>query len=268
MDGESWVVSGPEVIEVEEVGSLRVGLIAGRVDVVGRDEPGARIEVHRVDGRPLEVHLVDGELQVGYGSTLEGWEHLLDRFRGATSRDAADVHVAIPREVAVRLGTVSAEGLLAGVAGPASVATVSGSVVTDSTRGPLTARTVSGELDLRGHEGGLELASVSGSATASGAFERVSAKTVSGAVTVDAHRAREVAAATVSGDVTLRLPAGLGVTVEGRSVSGRVVVDGRDHAAKGPGGGAFHVEVGDAACRVRVTTVSGDVTLLRAGGDA
>lgn len=268
MDGESWVVSGPQVIEVDEVGALRVGLIGGRVDVIGRDEPGARIEVHRVDGRPLEVRLVDGELQVGYGTTLSGWDQLLDRFRASASSDAADVHLAVPREVTVRLGTVSADGLLAGVVGPSSVATVSGSVVTDSTRGPLSARTVSGELDLREHDGDLQLTSVSGPATASGDLGRVGASTVSGAITIDARRVLEVSATTVSGDVTVRLPAGLGVSVDGRNVSGRVLVDGRDEGARGPGGGSFHAVVGDGACHVRTTTVSGDVTLLRSGGEA
>ena len=42
MAEESWVVSGPQVIEVDEVRSLRVQLVAGRVDVVTHDEPGAR----------------------------------------------------------------------------------------------------------------------------------------------------------------------------------------------------------------------------------
>ena len=121
---------------------------------------------------------------------------------------------------------------------------------------------------MREHDGDLELTSVSGPATASGSLGRVGARTVSGAVTIDARRALEVTAHTVSGDVTIRLPAALGVSVDGRNVSGRVVVDGRDHGAKGPGGGVFRAVVGDGACHVRATTVSGDVTLLRSGGDA
>ncbi len=76
MDGDSWVVVGPQIIEVDDVRAVRVALVGGRADVVGRDEPGARIEVHRVDGRPLEVSLVDGELRVGYTYTLSGWEKL------------------------------------------------------------------------------------------------------------------------------------------------------------------------------------------------
>ena len=56
MSTESWVVAGPQVIEVEDLRALRVGLVGGRVDVVAHDDPdarGARLEVHRVDGRPL-----------------------------------------------------------------------------------------------------------------------------------------------------------------------------------------------------------------------
>ena len=243
-----------------------MGLIGGRVDVIGRDEPGARIEVHRVTGRPLEVSLVDGELKVGYPSTLGSWEGLLDRLRAFVSReDAADLHLAVPREVAVRLGTVTADGLLADVGGPASVTTGSGVLVTDSTRGSLSARSVSGDLVLRGHGGALDATSVSGSITASGRLGDVDVSTVSGQVTVDAERIGALGVRTVSADATVRVPAGLGLSVGGQSVSGRVVVDGVDHRNHGPGGGSFAATVGDGACRVRVSTVSGNVTVLRAG---
>ena len=53
MASESWVVAGPQIIEIEAITSLRVQLVGGRVDVVAHDGPGARIEVHAVDGRPL-----------------------------------------------------------------------------------------------------------------------------------------------------------------------------------------------------------------------
>ena len=115
MAEESWVVSGPQIIEIEEVRSLRVQLVGGRVDVVAHDEPGARIEVHDVDGRPLEVSLIDGELRVGYQFTLGGWEGFLEKFRNFRDKDRADVHIAVPRDLPTKVGTVSAEGLLAGL---------------------------------------------------------------------------------------------------------------------------------------------------------
>ena len=69
---ESWVVAGPQIIEVEQVDSLRVQLVGGRVDVVVHDDPtetGARIEVHSVSGKPLEVSLArsDGMLEYYLG---------------------------------------------------------------------------------------------------------------------------------------------------------------------------------------------------------
>ena len=145
MSEEFWVVSGPQVIDVEDVRSLRVQLVGGRVDVVAHDEPGARIEVHGVQGRPLEVSLIDGELRVGYQFTLDGWEGFLEKFRNFRDKDRADVSIAVPRSLPTKVGTVSAEGLVAGIRAAASVSTVSGTVVVDGTQGRLKANSVSGE---------------------------------------------------------------------------------------------------------------------------
>ena len=102
---ESWVVAGPQIIEVEQVDSLRVQLVGGRVDVVVHDDPtetGARIEVHSVSGKPLEVSLADGELRVGYSFTLVGWEGFVEKFR--TFRDGM---LNIPDRVAAVLAAES-----------------------------------------------------------------------------------------------------------------------------------------------------------------
>lgn len=263
MNEESWVVTGPQIIEVDDVRAVRAALVAGRVDIVGRDEPGARIEVHRVHGRPIEVSLSGGELRVGYGYTLGGWENFIDRFRNFHARDGVDVHIAVHRDVAVRLGTVTAEGLVADVVRGGTVSTVSGSVVVDGTHGMLVANAVSGDLAVRNHTGDLKSNSVSGSVTASGAFAQISVTTVSGAITLDAARAAGIGVQTVSGDTMVRLPADLGVSVSARSVSGRVVVDGEARAGDGPLSGSVDVVTGDGACRLRVKSVSGHLTVLR-----
>lgn len=260
---ESWVVTGPQVIEVEDVRSLRVALVGGRVDVVGRDEPGARIEVHAVRGRPLEVSLVEGELRVGYAFSLGGWESWLDKILSWRSSDAADVHLAVPHALAVRLATVGAEAFLGGLVQGAQATTVSGFLVADGTQGLLTARTVSGDVVVRGHTGDLRAETVSGAVTATGAFTQVSATTVSGAVALDAARAAGVTLQTVSGDATVRLPDGLGLTVAARSLSGRVVVDGQVCSGDRAFTGAVDVTSGDGVCRVNATTISGDLTVLR-----
>lgn len=263
MDADSWVVSGPQIIEVDDVRAVRAALVGGRVDVVGRDEPGARIEVHHVDGRPLEVSLVDGELRVGYTFTLSGWEGFIEKVRNLPGRDRADVHIAVHRDVAARLGTVEAEGLLADIVQDCQVATVSGSLVTDGTHGGMRVNTVSGDVVVRNHTGDLKANGVSGSVTASGTFGLVSVTTVSGAVALDAAGAAGIQVQTVSGDTTVRLPEGLGLAVAARSVSGRVVVDGQTRGGEGPVTGAVDVVSGDGTCRLKVSSVSGHLTVLR-----
>lgn len=269
MPTESWVVSGPQIIELDEIRALRVGLVAGRVDVVAHDDDSrsARVEVHDVSGRPLEVSLADGELKVGYGHTLGGWESFLDKLRNFSDKDSASVHIAVPRDIRVRLGTVSAEGLLAGMREDAQVSTVSGTVDVDHTHGALAAKTVSGEIAVRDHDGDLTLSTVSGDLTATGALSRVTTNSVSGDVTLDlTSRTATVSATTVSGDITLRLPEGVGVGVESKAVSGRVVVDGRDRSASRPGRTHFDERSGGTGCYVTASSVSGHLTILRVDG--
>jgi hypothetical protein len=263
MATDSWVVDGPQVIEVDDVARLRVGLVGGRADVVVHDEPVVRVEVHSVKGRPIEVTYREGELRLGYQFTLSRWEQFLDSMTHFRSGDRADVTIGVPAHTSVRLGTVNGEGLLAGVQEDSSVSTVSGSVVVDGTRGNLSAKTVSGDIAVRGHSGSLGLNSVSGELAASGDLTIVSAKSVSGRVTLDVSSdTSSVSATSVSGDITLRLPLGKGVRVSGQSVSGRVVVDDQEYGGR-PGSRNVDVANGDGTCHIQVSTVSGNLTVLR-----
>lgn len=268
MSTESWVVAGPQVIEVEDVRALRVGLVGGRVDVVAHDDPqarGARLEVHRVDGRPLEVTLADGELRVGYSFTLGGWEGFVEKFRNFQDKDKADVHLAVPREVLAKVGTVSADGLVAGLRQDASVSTVSGSVVVDDVRGRLSTNSVSGEVVVRRHDGDLRFNTVSGDLAAAGDLTLVQGNSVSGDVSLDVGSGTSsLTVTTVSGDLTVRLPEAAGLRVRAQSVSGRLVVDGQEHKGAGPGHRTVDLESGTGGAFVSATTVTGHVTVLRA----
>lgn len=265
MATESWVVIGPQVIDVADVRSVRVQVNGGRVDVVAHDDPArtdVRIEVHRVDGLPLEVTYADGALWAGVRS-VTGLDGFLDRLRGPRQRDGVDVHLAVPRAVAASISSVNADLLLTGVQQDASVSTVGGSVLVDGTRGALTAKSVSSDVVVRDHAGDLNVATVSGAATAAGALSRVTVTTVSGEVTLDCLAARSVChARTVSGDVAVRLPAGHGVAIEARSVSGRVVVDGVEHGDRRPGRTSLDLRDPQATCYVYAQTVSGHLTVL------
>jgi len=72
---QEWQIDGPKVLDIgnenETVGKLRLGMVAGRVDIVTHDDsPTARLEVHEVAGQPLVV-------------TWDGWtlkiNHLKDK---------------------------------------------------------------------------------------------------------------------------------------------------------------------------------------------
>jgi Putative adhesin len=267
------------------VSQLRVRLVAGRVDVVGRDDAdgGATVEVGTVSGRPLEVRWDGGVLDVGHPHVA--WDSLVDRLRGAfDGEDRAEVSIAVPRDVAVLLGTVGADGLVSSVNGRVRIRTVSGTLVLDGVTGQVSARTVSGQVDVRDHDGVFSGDSVSGSLTVQGrAIARLHAKTVSGEVGVDLRRAPEgtsrlprsvIDVTTVSGDVTVRVPEGTGYDVTARSVSGRCVAGSAEIGGPGgpgrPGRGGMgprkgRLSEGNGAVRLVAKTVSGDVTLVRAG---
>ncbi|MBO0900973.1 DUF4097 family beta strand repeat protein [Cellulomonas sp. zg-ZUI222] len=271
MSTESWVVAGPQVIEIEDLRALRVGLVGGRVDVVAHDDPeqrGARLEVHEVDGRPLEVTLSDGELRVGYSFTLGGWEGFVERFRNFQDKDRADVHIAVPSDVLAKVGTVSADELVAGLRQDVSVSTVSGSVVVDDVHGRLSTTSVSGETVVRRHQGDVRFNTVSGEFAASGELTLVQGNSVSGAVSLDVGPGTSsLTVTTVAGDLTVRVPEGAGLSVRAQSVSGRLVVDGQEHKGTGPGRRTVDLDSGDGGTYLSATTVTGHVTVLRAPVD-
>lgn len=267
MATESWVVSGPQVIEMEDVRTLRVRVVGGQVSVVAHDDPtrrDLRLEVHSVQGRPLEVTYADGVLRAGVGER-DGLGGVLSRITGVTGRDRVDLSLAVPQHVAASISGVEADLLLARVQQDAQLTTVSGAVVTDWTRGALRVKTVSGDVTAREHTGDLDVAGVSGATTASGELTRVTVNVVSGGVSVDTRVYSSLCQVrTVSGDITVRLPAGSGVNVDATAVTGRVVVDGVPQGGRSPGRVQVDLRDPQASCFIGTHTVSGDLVVLHA----
>jgi hypothetical protein len=274
---ESWQIDSPRILEVggedEPVRELRVGLVAGRVDVVAHavgtdeDDGSARIEATSIKGRPLEVTWKDGVLSVTHPKVT--WDGLLEGLKSLTRRDdRAELSIAVPPGTQVRISTVSADGLLSGLRAPATVRTVSGELAVDGVHGDLHARTISGRIDVRDLHGSLSGESVSGSIVVQAAqLPRLDVKTVSGELVVDLHTApSRVDMKSVSGDLVVRIPSESGFRLDARSVSGQIVADGRRLRAGRPGPPQGEIRDGDESVRVSATSVSGDVTLLRTAG--
>jgi DUF4097 and DUF4098 domain-containing protein YvlB len=265
MTQELWTLTGPQAIDLALVRRLDATMIGGRIDVVAHEDPArtdARVEVHSVSGRALEVRLDGTTLRVGYGPFEAGWKGFLERFRTYTGKDAAEVHVAVPAGAQVEVATVQGEALVAGAREGVRLATVSGAVMTSRTRGPLRVDTVSGEVAASEHDGPVRMESVSGGLTATGALRSLRLDSVSGSVTVDTRTTPdEITVSAVSADVLVRLPEPDAMDYAVRCLSGRLVVDGEEQRGSAR---SFHRAARrGAGAPVRVSAVSGDVTVLR-----
>jgi hypothetical protein len=263
---EKWIVQPGQtrVIDVEGIRRLKVGLAGGQIDIIGHDEPGTRVEVHGVSVKDLRIEVTGDELEIDHPQLR--WDNFLEVFRNfGSAGPRAEISVAVPRNVALTLGVVSAGALVAGLAAEARVNTVSGDVLVDGLTADLTANAVSGDVQARGLEGAFSANTVSGDVTVTGRIRRASVDSVSGATMLDAEGPIEAAAVnTVGGAVTVRLDEGLPANYVARSASGRIVLDGTVRSSGGPS--SVNASVGELSgsfVDLRANTVSGDVTVLR-----
>ena len=257
-----WTVDGPTSLEFEDLSGLRVRLIGGSVAVLAT-EGTPSLDVANISGDPLDVTYEDGVLTVSHENLT--WEGLLKWLR--PQRHAATVTVMVPRKCPTQVGVVSATAVVSGLTARASVKSVSGGITLDGVTGDVDANTVSGALEAQGINGRLNFRSVSGDLTlAEGWVERLDAQAVSGDVTadVDLDPLGGMQVTTVSGEVTLRLPAKADARVALHSISGdvRSEFEGLKRSSA-PASHSVSGSLGAGSGLVSVTTMSGRVVLLR-----
>ncbi|MGK5731204.1 DUF4097 family beta strand repeat-containing protein [Streptomyces sp. URMC 124] len=262
-----WSLATPRNVAFEEpVLSLDVHIVNGTVNVVGADGGPARLELTALDGPALKVTHRRGSLTVGYEdlapNTLRRW---LSRTNWNRS---ADVTLTVPAAADVKVTVVGAGAVVSGIAGSTKVQGVSGDTTLVGLTGDVRTQTVSGRVEAQRLGGAVHCNSVSGDLTivecTSG---RVKADSVNGNTVIDLAPAAprtELAVTSVSGDVALRLPAAADATVEAGTTVGAVSCafgELRVHdqfAARNITG-----RLGSGRGRIKVTTVSGAVALLR-----
>jgi len=263
MAQEKWLVDSEKIIDFELVRSLKVSLIGGQVDIVGHDEPGARVEVHSVRGKELKISIDGDSLEIDHPQL--SWDNFIDVFRSFGGSAKADVSIMVPRDVALKFGVVSSSALISGLTTDASISSVSGSVVVDGVTGDLQLNSVSGEIAVRNHYGKISTKTISGDIAATGEIFKLVADTVSGSVFLDLEGTPdEVRVNTVSGAVTTRLAAGVPAQYKISTVGGRVQLD--DSEISGVRGsytgkyGALDKNWLD----FKASTVSGNISVLHA----
>lgn len=270
---EKWLISPGEsrTIDLGLIRSLKVALVGGHIDVIAHDEETARVEVHAVRDRPLQID-VSGD-RLGIDHPQLGWDNLLGALRSLKpGGSSADISVLVPRGTNVSLGTLGAGVLIAGVSGELKLNTTTGEVQVDRSSGRIDVNTVSGEVTVQDHRGSINLNTMTGDATLSGALERVDIDTVSGDVFLDAYGQLErLSSNAVSGALTARLDPNLGARYLLNSVSGTLSLDGalvptsigRAFTSVTHGDGTFFTEI-------RANSVAGRITVFRrtASGEA
>ncbi len=258
-----WQVDGPRTIDLERVTRLKVSLIGGAIDIVGHDEPSARIEIHSVAERPIRVAVNGGALEIDHAQVR--WDNWLTTMREFRSSARAEISLVVPRDIALKLGAVSASALVTAIRGDASLTSVSGDITLDGVEGDVGMTTVSGELTARDHTGRIVVHTVSGDVTASGDIHAFRGDGVSADVFLEiTGRPQSVVTSSVGGALTLRLAPGVPVDYSVATVNGRVRIDderisivrGRYHGTIAGDGGR--------AVDLRVSGVSGDIAVLHA----
>lgn len=198
----------------------------------GHDTPRVemKLSIEVPPGVTVEMRSSSGDLRT---ANLAGIQRLT-----TTSGDIAVEGATGPVQASVTSGDIEATGIAAArlrsVSGDISVEGASGALTAGTTSGDIRVRgaadslrldSVSGEIDLDGAARAVAIGTTSGSVSARGIVGPLSATTSSGDLDLRAHAGLLRAdISSVSGDVTLDLPAGFGGTVELQTASGALDV--------------------------------------------
>lgn len=162
--------------------------------------------------------------------------------------------VKVPRNIAYKFNSFSS---------------VSGNVSVTGVTGDLTAKTVSGETTVNNVSGTVNATSVSGEVRVGKVEGTVSAKSTSGDVEVEILSLEGSAGAmefsSVSGDVRVKLPGNLDAEVKLSTMSGGLKTDFPltiEESKYGTGRKA-NGRIGSGSRNLKISTISGDVSLLR-----
>lgn len=267
MPVSTWAIAEPRKLTFDEpVTALSVRIVNGTVNVVGTDEPTARLEVSDIEGPPLIVTQQDGVLTVSYEDLT--WQSMLKWLDRKGWHRRAVVSLAVPAGSTVEVGVVGAGAFVSGVRGRTAVRGVTGDTTLVGLAGPVGAETVSGNVEAQAVTGDLRFHSVSGDLTVvEGSGASVKAESVSGSMVLDLDSTgspTDVRLATVSGELAIRLPHPADARVEANTASGSVSNGFEDLRVSGQWGAKkITGTLGSGTGTLRATTISGSIALLR-----
>jgi DUF4097 and DUF4098 domain-containing protein YvlB len=231
---------------LEPGGTVNIRAVSGNIRVSGTDSPAVVVTAYKEGRDRDQVEIVD-----------------------RSSANSVDVRDKYPEncqcDVGVRFEVQVPKGLNLTFN---SISSVSGSVEVSNVTGKLAAKSVSGNVAVRNITGPVQATSVSGNVIVGEIHGTVSAKSTSGEVKVDITQlegSEGMEFASISGDVIVTMPPSLDAEVEMSVLSGDLKTDFPltiEKKENGPGQKA-HGMIGNGSRKVRLTSVSGDVRLLK-----
>jgi DUF4097 and DUF4098 domain-containing protein YvlB len=265
-------------VAVPATGIVEISNVSGSVEVRGTD----KAEVYVRGTLEAEVERLDVLAEPGRTRVLV----VLPRKRSIRN-GSAFLEVYVPRGAPLKISTTSADIEADGLHGALEIGTVSGEVRAEFASTDLEVKSVSGDIDLRGggKVGTITVNTVSGNLTledAAGSLEAVTVsgdleltlgeashvrvRTTSGDATVHAKLKRDakVSLETVSGDLSLVLPAAGGFTTDIESFSGDIggcMKSNVQRASQYGPGTRLETKVGEGSARVRAKSLSGDIDI-------
>ena len=249
---EEFQVGGRHRIEINLPSGEAVFLPGepGRVDI---DVEGRNAEELVIEQRGDRILLrTPHEL----GSRWDSFEVTVRTPAGADLEvNAASADVDVQVASGTLLARLASGGIRAGeIEGDATVQTASGDVELGEVGGNLSVSTASGDVRLDRAGGRVAVQTASGVARLGTVLAALSYSTQSGDFEVERYEGGDLECNSTSGDVRIGLPSGRTLDVDLNTLSGDIRSD-------------FSPEGGDGAtARLRVRTVSGDITLLKATG--
>jgi DUF4097 and DUF4098 domain-containing protein YvlB len=237
--------------EVQVTGTLGRG-----AEGLNLTRSGRRTDVEvQVEGNPHRVKS-DLEIRVPAGSDVE-----VDSFAGAISVEGVKGRVTAE--------TVQGSITIGAGADEVKAEAVQGDVAVAGPRGRVLAGSVNGDVTVTDAHGEVEASSVTGTLTVSGgAFERAMLETVSGSLEFSGELAPKAGleATSVSGEVVLRLPAGVNAEFSVSTFSGEI--DNQLGPPARPRGRhspqrSLSFTAGSGGASVSIQTVSGSIQILK-----
>ncbi|HUN73869.1 MAG TPA: DUF4097 family beta strand repeat-containing protein [Steroidobacteraceae bacterium] len=271
-----------QTVTADPHGEVDVSNVSGTIDVTGWDKPQVSVKADVSSSQKVLVTSERGHISV----RVTGGSGGVSLF-GVGSIGSAHLQVWIPRTSELDVTAVSADVTSKAMIGAQRLHSVSGEITADVSGADTEIKTVSGDIKLVGNAqpGHFRIDSVSGEVHLRNAAGDLDATTISGDLSAELSPANNVHLHTTSGEITLTGRVGNGASIEAQTVSGDVKLhgaasDGYEYEVRtfsgdiddcfgksaernGQYGPGKHLTgtLGQGGARLRVNTLSGDVSL-------